>query len=329
MCDATYVPPNVYEKIPFIDLKNGYRVIHPLYQKIDQHMLMSKLYTDPPRESYQNRIKKDLTRYNLLDEFYPVEPVKERVKLFKVKISNDIFPVMDARPTILHGYCAYAALIQTAKTMLNDKWADVQRDKDIIITEAYFENETYIFETAVDAIHLLIEDPEDSSRPKNFDSYEPLLDLVPDKWISNNIELWRFTGILISAGIGKVGDIEIILPSVQYVLMFLLTMYYFGDEKNKNINLLLYCSLRKLLVYLEPIYTDEDKSPFFIPTQTIGSINISQSNMIILMRIKQNLGESEPGLLCLPPNYWPASSNMVKNYDYDTCQFFCKGGRKN
>jgi len=328
MLDATYTPPNVYEKIPYLELSNGFRVIHPLYQKLDQHMLLSKLYTDPPRESYQNRLRKDIKRYNLLDDLYPVEPVKESIKLTKVKISNSVYPFVNETPSVLHGYAAYAALIQSAKAMLGDKWNDVEKDNEIIITDAYFDGDEYVFESCVNSIHLLIDSADDNNKPKHFDSYEPLLDLIPDKWVSKNVELWRYTGILLSVGVGKIGDVELILPSAQYVLMFLLTMHFFGEDQYKNINLLLYCSLRKLLIHLEPLYKDDDNSPFFIPTQTIGSVNLSQSAMILLLRIQKNLGENVPELLCIPSNYWPATSKEVKHYDYESCEVFRKGGNR-
>jgi hypothetical protein len=335
LCDATYVPPHIYEKIPYMDLENGFRVIHPFYQKMDQYMLMSKFYTETPRESAFNRLKKDITRYNMLNQFYKIEPTPEKLKMYKVRISAEFYPEFKELKisSVIHGYAAYAALITIAKTMLADKWQEIKKDPEVIIADAFFDESSgdFVYESPCEEKHLLIDAPEDGSKPKNAEDYEALMDLIPDKWIlkSSRIELWRFTGTLISVGTGTISGKIITIPSAQYVLMFLLTMFFFGNEKNKNINLLLHNSLIKLLNYLEPLYDPPktDNTPFFIPTATIGKVNMSQSQMIILMKIRKNLGLPENALLCIPGNYWPATSKRVNNFDYDTCEFFCRGGR--
>lgn len=330
VCDLGYVPKNLYKRIPFIELKNGYRVIDPLYQRMDQHMLMSKLFTDPPNEAYQNRLKKDITRYNILDEFYPIDCKPGKIKLERVKIPSDFYPIVkeNKAPSYIHGYAAYAVLIESAKKLMGDAWMKVKLDPSVVIAGAEFKNDELIFESPCKTIHLLIDISDDLKAPRGSKNYEELIDLIPNKWVLGDIEMWRFTGILISVGIGSVSGQEIIVPSIQYVMMFLLTMYFFGDEEMKNTNLQLYCSLKKLLTYLEPFYSaDARKSPFFIPVQTIGTINLSLSNMIILMRIKNNIGEREPDLDTIPPNYWAGQSRLTENFDYESCKYFRKGGR--
>jgi hypothetical protein len=337
LADITYVPTNLYSKIPFVEI-DGQKIIHPWYQHIDQHMLMSKPFIDPPKENIFNRLKKDITRYNLLDELFPIIAKQpKRINITKVTIPANLYPELKEcnTSTVIHGLAAYAALITSAKHLLGVNWAKVELDKEIIICEAEFNNkDEFVFESILPNIHLLIDLPDDVVLSNKWKMYEEILDLVPEKFMAEislaTIELWQYTGLLLSVGVGNVSDKTIIIPSVQYVMMFLLVSYFFSESDNESY-LVLYCSLKKLLEYMEPLYNEDSSisnSPFFLPLTTIGKVNISQSQLINLMRIRQNLGQKEPDLMCLPANFWPATSNKINEYDYKNCSFFRKSGER-
>lgn len=95
VADCTYVPKNVFDRIPTISLKTnkGIKFVHPWYQMIDQHRALSLPFENAPRESIWNRWKKDIERYNLLSEEYPVELPKikvEKLKQVKYKVDFDL-----------------------------------------------------------------------------------------------------------------------------------------------------------------------------------------------------------------------------------------------
>lgn len=67
--DCTYVPTLYLEKIPFINC-NGFKIINPCYQMIDQFLSLSYLFNSTgPEYNYVARLKKDYNR-NKLIQFY-------------------------------------------------------------------------------------------------------------------------------------------------------------------------------------------------------------------------------------------------------------------
>lgn len=73
VADLDYCPKIIYDKIPTIDF-NGLRIIHPHYQIMDMHISLSIPYKYPGMETIFFRWKKDMKRYDLLYEEYPIIP---------------------------------------------------------------------------------------------------------------------------------------------------------------------------------------------------------------------------------------------------------------
>lgn len=321
VADITYIPPNVFEKIPFIEI-NGMRIIHPLYQRADQHMASSKLFVDGPREVVFNRLKKDVERFNLIDKYYPLELEYPSITLKKYTIPKNIYPIYEPLnlSTTIHGYAAYALLITHASELKPEILKDPK-----IIKASFILDDTITYEAPFPELQLLIEMDEEKIKEikeiKEMDEYEPLIDIKPPIFKKHNIELWNFNGILISAG----SCTNIIIPSIQYILLFLLGEYFYAAEERKDVHLAMYMSLLKALSYLD---YSSDCSPFFIPTSVIGKNNMSESQEIKVMRIKEGIGIKEECLGQIPPNYWPATSMKIENFAYRDCKFFRKSGEK-
>lgn len=72
VADIGYCPPDVLESIPCLEYQ-GIRFVHPDYQRMDQHLALCFPYQGAPREDIFNRWKKDTTRFNLYERYYPVE----------------------------------------------------------------------------------------------------------------------------------------------------------------------------------------------------------------------------------------------------------------
>lgn len=75
--DCTYLPKDIYDKIPTIDV-NGFKVVHPTFIKIAQLKSMSFLFSTTG-EGYNifYRLKKDYQRNDLLNKYYPLPIVKD------------------------------------------------------------------------------------------------------------------------------------------------------------------------------------------------------------------------------------------------------------
>jgi hypothetical protein len=73
LLDATYVPTNVLQKIPTLDV-GSFIVIHPNFQKIDQRNSLSFLMEKTgPSLNIFNRMVKDITRNKLIRSTFPLE----------------------------------------------------------------------------------------------------------------------------------------------------------------------------------------------------------------------------------------------------------------
>lgn len=69
IADIGYMPilDNVYTLT-----YEGFRVIHPDYQRLDMHSSLSFLYDNPPREVVFARLAKDIERFNVINALYPI-----------------------------------------------------------------------------------------------------------------------------------------------------------------------------------------------------------------------------------------------------------------
>lgn len=72
VCDISYLPSAYYSKLPTLDY-NGLRILHPHVQFMDVHFSFSFPYGEEPFENIFNRWDKDLKRYNMTMELYPIE----------------------------------------------------------------------------------------------------------------------------------------------------------------------------------------------------------------------------------------------------------------
>jgi hypothetical protein len=100
--DCSYVKHDILSGIPTMEY-NKFLLVHPNYQMIDLHRGMAFPFNDFPKEVIFHRQKKDLVRYNMLFEKYPLKEIQIKNKMFKKEFKyNDSM--------ILIGISAYCAL---------------------------------------------------------------------------------------------------------------------------------------------------------------------------------------------------------------------------
>jgi hypothetical protein len=90
VADSTYVPYSIFKEIPRLNYR-GIDFVHPFYQYIDQHRAFANCWEhiDMDRPVILNRAFKDMKRYDLLWEKYPLlweEKEKPSIKLDNEKI---------------------------------------------------------------------------------------------------------------------------------------------------------------------------------------------------------------------------------------------------
>lgn len=68
--DSTYVPQYLYDKIPYLEY-NECKFVDPNFQKINQYLSLSFLFKiTGPSYNILNRFKKDVERFDMLDNYY-------------------------------------------------------------------------------------------------------------------------------------------------------------------------------------------------------------------------------------------------------------------
>lgn len=125
VADITYCPPAVYEELQTLNYK-GIRIIHPHVQMIDSHHSLSYPYENPSMEVIFHRWAKDVCRYNIVTEKYPIPD--ETVKTSKTTKFNPKW----FKDVCYTGYAAQAIYDETMElykpeiaflTNDFDKWA--------------------------------------------------------------------------------------------------------------------------------------------------------------------------------------------------------------
>lgn len=110
VADLSYAPPAVFETLPTISYA-GMKVLHPDYQRADIHLAFCFPLNNPPREDIFHRFRKDLKRFNLLEEFYPVT---SGAALAKRGGGHGAAPRVDLELDLsrvaVHGFAAYGLL---------------------------------------------------------------------------------------------------------------------------------------------------------------------------------------------------------------------------
>jgi hypothetical protein len=122
VADITYIPQNIYDNIPFIEVKgspyDGLRVLHPDFQRMDIHRSFCIPLSNPPQEVILHRLSKDQKRFRLLDKQYPIE-LESAVKLMETKtkivINKDYL-----QNTVIGGVVGYAFLYYFVKAFGGD-----------------------------------------------------------------------------------------------------------------------------------------------------------------------------------------------------------------
>jgi len=95
-CDISYVPPNIFEKIPYIEIQ-GIRCTHPHFMLVDAYRVL----TDPMTSYW--RVDKSIKRFQKLLRYYPMDKINQE-QYNKVEF-NTMIPTKDLqfiRRKIIH-----------------------------------------------------------------------------------------------------------------------------------------------------------------------------------------------------------------------------------
>lgn len=112
-CDFSYVPRNVYRRIPFLEIE-GFTVTHPMFMWIDY----LRMFIDP---LLSHRLwDKAFKRFYLMQKYYPVRQNKKQLKFVEKPMSNKLYDTVisflkEHKSLITIGQVAYNAYVEVSK----------------------------------------------------------------------------------------------------------------------------------------------------------------------------------------------------------------------
>ena len=114
-CDISYVPRNVYNRMPFKEI-GGLNYIHPFFMAIDY----LRMITDPLASYW--RIEKSLKRMVLLQKHYPLPKVDKPIQIMESQEDLDLAVdtitkyLVDRKSCITVGFLAYDYFVNGSET---------------------------------------------------------------------------------------------------------------------------------------------------------------------------------------------------------------------
>lgn len=286
VADITYVPKHILEHIPTLRYR-GFIIIHPHVQMIDQHRSLSFPYENAPREVINSRPHKDMKRYDLLYEQYPLRMlnIKER----ETGLKEYSIPKELLQNQCVTGFFALNYWVRLAKTAgfkTDLDFGTYTIDKDHIKYSIPIDSHGIsLYSDNIAEVYKLIKSV---YKPEHERFYNKFLDKLPRKIILDN----RWELLENSQKVAAHKEIEdIYIANLQNVMMYLLVNYILL-MKIKNIKrgysfYMGYLQCRNLITWASNKYystinaSDKELYKKFLPTAQVYGINNFSEHYIV------------------------------------------------
>lgn len=344
IADISYIPPDILSKIPTLNYE-GMRIVHPNFQRIDIHNSLSFPFDNPPREVIFARWKKDVDRFNLLHNYYPMgtgSTAPTDKPLTKVAVP------LRYHKYVIHGFAAYSLLYVTlqklvaaAESLTGEKFSLEGIPVGEISANQRDNKLEFLSDGHLDIVHVNLE-----KLINNTDGivqqYEPYAEILPERaeiTVSEpypyQLNAYSVAGKWLTIGKIDMSDIEFRFVSAQYLLKYFAAMFHWKGEPYAKY----YLAVLKMISTAESAIDrvaqkskkDADEllkdNPLFLNIRIYGSENISETYTAMYRQIELDLRRRvEP--FKLPTNYYPGTKKRPDAFDYSTSRFFSKSGKK-
>jgi len=167
VADITYVPKILFDKIQTLPYE-GFSIIHPWVQQIDQLRAMRNMLEGAPREMIlSNRIEKDTKRYRLLANAYPIDLDKYDKNIIKSPIDSKVVEINIEYDKVLTGFPAAIYWLDKLNIEILN-WSITCEKEHIRIVMPSNEIVSYIIDADIETIVKTIEKDETVNNIKHF-----------------------------------------------------------------------------------------------------------------------------------------------------------------
>jgi hypothetical protein len=332
VADISYVPPDIFKKLPLLEFQKGkkrFKIINPMFQRIDLHESLTEPFRDPPHEVIFNRFKKDMKRFKLLEETYPIQ-LKSK---FDPVIKSTILPNVEV---LFVGYPSYALhyfqLKEMIKILFKDKLSDAENSKFKEIFPLDIQEKQNLFIVQIpenEPISMYTDDYQDvvhklcltdsKLQPKYFNTYldrsRPRTVRLSEKYeiFDNRRSIKTYVPV-------KVGKSEIKAASAHLTAMYFLQRYF---EHQNDMYLHFYENTLRIIRLTELLLSQKsekiqnlymEKMSMFVCSHWFGNYNFGDAFSVQMQYlIANNQGISIPNLRAR--SYRPADQNKHPEYD--------------
>jgi hypothetical protein len=329
-CDISYVPKNIYNKIPFIEI-DGINYVHPNWAMIDY----LRILTDP-MTSWEIKLDKRFKRFYLLQKNYPILKIDKKADLnFKndrdnlVTAVNKIFRFIIDKPSIIvGGFYAYNYYLYESN-MKNYEQTDIN-NYEIISTE-------YVKDTK-SILDLLKESFGDDIKHEEYFPFFQFTVFSTRIYYKDNLicviygnnhkclPYNKVKAVYFEKGMSEKNEGTINLVSFNLMLLFTLINYMYYRTNDDNHKKDLYMLIMSHMIQFRNYYLDKNKKTIFDSSvfsdfviDCLGETITAKKEMGD--RIKENIANNKPAIF----QYRPSSG--VKNESHKF-QFKNSSGNK-
>lgn len=305
VADITYSPPFIFNSIPTLRYEDII-FIHPNYQRIDMHLSIGTPLNYPPLENVYFRMKKDMTRFQLLEDNYPMTLDTMSPKLKTCRR----LPKLEVKfiEKYLEGQCIGG---MTAYYI----YKAISKDKT---PSLYTKGKICIYSNNPDELLTTLKKDFGKKIIKNY-SYAPILDRILSRI---EVVFEYHTLIIFDNRENKFAASEIILQpnntktsiiNPQGLMVYLLFMYFNKQYQYKTLKkdiqlahareyYIAYCKLKNMVEH-------GVSHQILLPTiNSYGTSSIPHSIDLIIKPIKDKL-EGNPQVEYRPKNIYPIKTN--------------------
>lgn len=295
VADIGYIPSKYFKQYKYL-MYNQLRIIHPDVQRIDLHRAFCFPLNNAPMEDIFNRWEKDLYRFNLFEQHYPIKESNSDYTYYDMEY---IIPDIDYA---LHGFSAFALF--SKELLKHGKLTDV----DIKITK----NKCKVSSPIKTNLHIVTgsniekvienyskSDVSTDDKINIAERFHTILGLIPDSVVIGNVTIYQVN--LLS--VVKINNIKVV--TIQYLLLWFLFNYHFNDIiQDRPIYGNFYVYTLKMIELSNTVYKDTYNP--FNPSLTF-------------------IGESKPFEPIVqndkyPVNYTPSREGTRQIFDYNNFQ---------
>ncbi len=347
VADIGYAPRAVFDRIPVIDYQ-GMRVVHPDFQRMDMHLAFCFPFSNPPLEAVYFRWKKDLKRFNLIQQAYPIvararpAPVAPapapavRVRLaVPVALPGGAAAERGGGPghaVALHGFAAYAILRASLDAVARKLGVTGELVAAPRLSITFDDAYSVAVECPVGGtVHVASPSPGAVAigAPSWF---EPYMDVCPETLRAGDLAILATGGSLLAvsyvpAEVPGVERAQVAVVTPHYLLLlFLYEAHRAGDEGDAGkIYRDFYAHTLEIVLAASKLYgaLPREKgdalgafmaSPFSPSVRALGTVNTSPSYIIKIAGAAQRLKDTPPPALGLDPGIANLLEGLPQNY---------------